>query len=47
MLYGIKIPVRDGKPLGAREGPYQIVVPGEKKHARWVRQVVGLRIGKD
>jgi DMSO/TMAO reductase YedYZ molybdopterin-dependent catalytic subunit len=38
---------RDGQPLTAREGPYQIVVPGEKRHSRWVRQVVGLRIGKD
>jgi DMSO/TMAO reductase YedYZ molybdopterin-dependent catalytic subunit len=37
----------DGKPLAAREGPYQIISPGEKRHARWVRQVVGLRIGKD
>ncbi|APW61071.1 molybdopterin-dependent oxidoreductase [Paludisphaera borealis] len=38
---------RDGQPLTAREGPYQIIVPGEKRHSRWVRQVVGLRIGKD
>jgi hypothetical protein len=37
---------RDGQPLDARTGPFQIVVPGEKKHARWVRQVTGLRIGK-
>ena len=29
-----------------REGPLQIVVPGEKRHARWVRQVVVLRIGR-
>jgi hypothetical protein len=35
-----------GQPLDARVGPFQIVVPGEKKHARWVRQVTGLRIGK-
>jgi DMSO/TMAO reductase YedYZ molybdopterin-dependent catalytic subunit len=37
---------RDGKPLAANEGPLRIVVPGEKRHARWVRQVVALRIGR-
>jgi DMSO/TMAO reductase YedYZ molybdopterin-dependent catalytic subunit len=37
---------RDGKPLAAQEGPLRIVVPGEKRHARWVRQVVALRIGR-
>ncbi len=37
---------RDGKPLSAKEGPLQIVVPGEKKHARWVRQVIRLRVGR-
>ena len=37
---------RDGHPLTAREGPLQIVVPGEKKHARWVRQVTALRVGR-
>jgi len=37
---------RDGQPLSAREGPLQIVVPGEKKHARWVRQVIRLRVGR-
>jgi DMSO/TMAO reductase YedYZ molybdopterin-dependent catalytic subunit len=36
---------RDKKPLDDRHGPLQIVVPGEKKHARWVRQVVALKIG--
>jgi DMSO/TMAO reductase YedYZ molybdopterin-dependent catalytic subunit len=35
---------RDQKPLSAEEGPLRIVVPGEKKGARWVRQVVALRI---
>lgn len=33
---------RDGRPLSAREGPLQVIVPGEKKHGRWVRQVVRL-----
>jgi DMSO/TMAO reductase YedYZ molybdopterin-dependent catalytic subunit len=37
---------RDGRPLSSREGPFQIVVPGEKKHARWVRQVIRLRVGR-
>lgn len=30
---------RDGKPLDAHEGPYRIIVPGEKRPGRWVRQV--------
>lgn len=35
---------RDGHPLSAREGPFRIVVPGEKRHARWVRRVTALDI---
>jgi DMSO/TMAO reductase YedYZ molybdopterin-dependent catalytic subunit len=35
---------RDGHPLSAPEGPFRIVVPGEKRHARWVREVVDLNI---
>jgi DMSO/TMAO reductase YedYZ molybdopterin-dependent catalytic subunit len=35
---------RDGKALDAKEGPLRIVVPDEKMHARWVRQVTGLVI---
>ena len=35
---------RDGQPLPDNEGPYRIVVPGEKRHARWVRQVVTLKV---
>jgi hypothetical protein len=35
---------RDGKPLDAKEGPYRIIVPDEKRMARWVRQVNTLRI---
>ena len=30
---------RDGQPLAAAEGPLRLVVPDEKRHARWVRQV--------
>jgi DMSO/TMAO reductase YedYZ molybdopterin-dependent catalytic subunit len=37
---------RDKQPLDQRHGPLQIIVPGEKKHARWVRQVITLKIGK-
>ncbi len=37
---------RDGQALSSRDGPLQIVVPGEKRHARWVRQVIALRIGR-
>jgi hypothetical protein len=35
---------RDGKPLDAKEGPLRLVVPDEKMHARWVRQVTGFVI---
>jgi hypothetical protein len=35
---------RDGKPLSDKDGPFQLVVPGEKRSARWVRQVTALRI---
>ncbi|MGI4867187.1 MAG: molybdopterin-dependent oxidoreductase [Janthinobacterium lividum] len=37
---------RDGKPLPEHDGPYQLIVPLEKKPARWVRQVTGLRVVK-
>jgi hypothetical protein len=35
---------RNGEPLAAKDGPLQIVIPTEKRHARWVRQVVSLTI---
>ena len=35
---------RDGKPLSAKEGPFRIVVPSDKRPARWVRQVTALRV---
>ena len=35
---------RDGKPLPEDDGPFQLVVPGEKRNARWVRQLRLLRI---
>jgi hypothetical protein len=36
--------LRDGKPLDEKEGPYRIVIPDEKKMARWVKQVTTLKI---
>jgi DMSO/TMAO reductase YedYZ molybdopterin-dependent catalytic subunit len=35
---------RDGKPLSAAEGPLRLVLPGEKRQARWVRQVLSLTL---
>lgn len=35
---------RDEKPLSEKEGPIRIVVPDEKRPARWVRQVTELTI---
>jgi DMSO/TMAO reductase YedYZ molybdopterin-dependent catalytic subunit len=32
----------DGSPLPANKGPFRIVVPGEKKPARWIWQVSSL-----
>jgi hypothetical protein len=36
--------LKDGKPLDNKEGPYRIVIPDEKRMARWVRQVTMLKI---
>jgi hypothetical protein len=35
---------RNGKPLSEKDGPFQLVVPGEKRSARWVRQLTALKI---
>jgi len=35
---------RDGKVLPVAEGPFRIIVPGEKRHARWVRNVTALTV---
>jgi DMSO/TMAO reductase YedYZ molybdopterin-dependent catalytic subunit len=37
---------RDGKPLSEKEGPLRVVVPHEKRGARWVRMVTALTIQK-
>lgn len=35
---------RNGEPLAEKAGPLQLVAPGEKRGARWMRQVVALEI---
>jgi DMSO/TMAO reductase YedYZ molybdopterin-dependent catalytic subunit len=35
---------RDGKPLDAHEGPLRFIVPGDKRHARWIRGVRTLEV---
>ena len=37
---------RNGGALGPNEGPLRIVVPWEKRQARWVRQLKRLRVGQ-
>jgi hypothetical protein len=37
---------KDGRPLPAAEGPYRLIVPGEKRPARWARQVVRITLGR-
>jgi DMSO/TMAO reductase YedYZ molybdopterin-dependent catalytic subunit len=36
--------LRDGKPLDEKEGPYRIVIPDEKRMARWVKRVTALKV---
>lgn len=36
--------LEDGKPLATGDGPVRVVVPGDKKHARWVRELVSLNV---
>ncbi len=35
----------DGRPLPAAEGPYRLVVPGDRRPDRSVRQVVAIAVG--
>jgi hypothetical protein len=35
---------KDAKLLDAKEGPYRLVVPHDKKYARWVRQVTRISV---
>lgn len=34
----------DGKPLSAHEGPLRLVVPHDKRPARWIRMLVKIRV---
>ena len=36
--------LKDGKPLDEKEGPFRIVIPDEKRMARWIRQVTTLKV---
>ena len=38
---------KDGQPLPSREGPFRIIVPGDKLPARWVRQVKSVTVHRD
>jgi hypothetical protein len=38
---------KDGQPLPPREGPLRIIVPSDKRPARWVRQVKALTVRKN
>src|SRR5262245_10982362 len=35
---------RDGQPLSAKEGPLMVVIPGERRHSRWIRQVLEIGV---
>jgi hypothetical protein len=35
---------KDGNPLAGNEAPFQLVLSGEKRPARWVRQVVSIEV---
>jgi len=34
----------DGENLAKGDGPFRIVVPNDRKHARWVREVTSIRV---
>ena len=34
----------DGEVLDSKAGPLQIIVPDEKLHARWIRQVTAINV---
>jgi DMSO/TMAO reductase YedYZ molybdopterin-dependent catalytic subunit len=35
---------QDGKPLPANAGPYRLVVPGDKRAARWARMITSIEV---
>lgn len=43
---GIVADTLDGAPLGAKQGPFKIVAPHEKRPARWVRMLKSLTVVK-
>jgi DMSO/TMAO reductase YedYZ molybdopterin-dependent catalytic subunit len=34
----------DGKPLPKGEGPFRLVHPADKKHARWIREIKSIKV---
>lgn len=34
----------DGKPLPKGEGPFRLVNPADKKHARWIREIRSIKV---
>lgn len=40
----ILVDTRDGKPLGAADGPFRLVVPADKRAGRWLRNVVRIEV---
>jgi DMSO/TMAO reductase YedYZ molybdopterin-dependent catalytic subunit len=38
---------KDSQPLSLREGPFRVIVPGEKRPVRWVRQVKAVIVRKN
>lgn len=38
------VTIRDGKLLPDKDGPFELIVPGEKRNSRWVRQLKALTI---
>ncbi|HEY4233151.1 MAG TPA: molybdopterin-dependent oxidoreductase [Lacipirellulaceae bacterium] len=35
---------RDGSPLSDKEGPYRLVIPGDKREIRWIRNLHSIRV---
>lgn len=36
--------LEDGRALADSDGPWRLVVPGDQRSARWVRQIVSIRV---
>ena len=43
----LRADIKDGQPLPPGEGPFRIIVPGEKRSPRWVRRVRSLTVRKN